>query len=79
MMETILPAAPLERLSQKERRRKALAGFSPRLHPGQRGREAERQRRQNIGDGTGETPPPSLPALNPPKSDHQIAAPVVMS
>ena len=66
MMETILAAAPLER-SQKERRRKALAGFSPRLHPGQRGREAERQRRQEIGDGTGETPPPSLPALTHPK------------
>ena len=61
MMETILAAAPLER-SQKERRRKALAGFSPRLHPGQRGREAERerqrQRRREIGDGTGETPLP---------------------
>ena len=51
VMETILPAAPLERLSQKERRRKALAGFSPRLHPGQRGREAERERGRGRGDG----------------------------
>ena len=32
--------------------RKALAGFSPRLHPGQRGREE----REEIGVGTGETP-----------------------
>ena len=42
MMETILAAAPLER-SQKERRRKALAGFSPRLHPA-RGGERQRER-----------------------------------
>ena len=58
MMSMILAAAPLER-SQKERRRKALAGFSPRLHPGQRGREAEREAEAEeegeIGDGTGET------------------------
>ena len=49
VMETILPAAPLER-SQKERQRKALAGFSPRLLPGLRGREAERE--EEVGDRT---------------------------
>ena len=66
-----LPAALLERLSQKEeRRRKALAGFSPRLHPrrgrrgGERGREGEdtaaqvRHRRHEV-----------CLVLSPPKSD----------